>query len=179
MKELDYKHLLSDQGFMVYMTQTYPGMKPYLKGFHLLLETWREGQDKEGWKLCAKDHEKEDKEHEANPNKAPSIMEDVKIELMTRGVMGDSEARSGPIAGFTLAAPCFKEDLEAILVLAQGEQPAMRRKRSKQTLTAYYGFGDASSAGFGLKVERPNGLHGQYGLWGADKDHQSSNYRAT
>ncbi len=26
-------------------------------------------------------------------------------------------------------------------------------------------------------MERPNGLHGQYGLWGADKDHQSSNYR--
>jgi hypothetical protein len=54
-KELDYKHLLSDWGFMVYVTQAYPGMKPYLKGFHLLLETWREGRDEEGWKLCAKD----------------------------------------------------------------------------------------------------------------------------
>ncbi len=44
-------------------------------------------------------------------------------------------------------------------------------------MTAYYGFGDASSAGFGSTVERPKGLHGQYGLWGADEDHQSSNYR--
>ncbi len=38
-KELDYKRLLSDRGFMVYVMQAYPGMKRYLKRFHLLLET--------------------------------------------------------------------------------------------------------------------------------------------
>jgi hypothetical protein len=38
--KLDYKKLLSNQGFMVYVTQAYPGMKPYLKGFHLSLETY-------------------------------------------------------------------------------------------------------------------------------------------
>ncbi len=26
-------------------------MKPYLKGFNLSLETWREGRDKDGWKV--------------------------------------------------------------------------------------------------------------------------------
>ena len=35
---LDFKRLRSDRGFMVYVTQAYPGMKPYLKGFHLTLE---------------------------------------------------------------------------------------------------------------------------------------------
>jgi hypothetical protein len=30
--KLDYKKLLSDQGFMVYVTQAYPDVKPYLKG---------------------------------------------------------------------------------------------------------------------------------------------------
>jgi hypothetical protein len=59
-KELDYKRLLSDRGFMVYVAQAYPGMKPYLKRFHLSLETWRaEGHDKEGWKLNAKDRKRE------------------------------------------------------------------------------------------------------------------------
>jgi hypothetical protein len=82
-KELGYKHLLSDWVFMVYMTQAYPGMKLYLKGFHLSLETLREGWEEEGWKLCAKDREKEEEEREANPNKALSIMEDVKIKLVT------------------------------------------------------------------------------------------------
>jgi len=41
--DLDFKRLRSDRGFMVYVTQAYPGMKPYLKGFHLSLETWRRG----------------------------------------------------------------------------------------------------------------------------------------
>jgi hypothetical protein len=36
---------------MVYATQAYPSMKPYLKGFHLSLETWRGGQDAKGWRL--------------------------------------------------------------------------------------------------------------------------------
>ena len=47
---LDFKRLQSDRGFLVYVTQTYPGMKPYLKGFHLSLESWRGGRDQEGWK---------------------------------------------------------------------------------------------------------------------------------
>jgi hypothetical protein len=175
--ELDYKHLLSDWGFMVYVAQAYPGMKPYLKGFHLSLETWQEGCDEEGWKLNAKDRERVDEECEANPNKAPSRMEDVKVNLMTRMVTGNNKATSGPTAGFTLAAPCFKEDLEAILFLAQGEWLAMRRIWNKQTVMAYYGFGDASSAGFKSTVERPDGLQGRYGLWGADEEHQSSNYQ--
>ncbi len=46
--DLDFKRLRSDRGFMVYVTQAYPGMKPYLKGFHLSLETWRGGRDCEG-----------------------------------------------------------------------------------------------------------------------------------
>ncbi len=51
---LDHKRLQSDRGFMVYVTQPYPALKPYLKGFHLLLETWRGGRDAEGWKLPPK-----------------------------------------------------------------------------------------------------------------------------
>ncbi len=48
---LEFKRLQSDRGFMVYTTQAYPSMKPYLKGFHLSLEAWHGGQDAEGWKL--------------------------------------------------------------------------------------------------------------------------------
>ena len=40
--ELDLNHseLRSDKGFMVHVTQAYPGMKLYLKGFYLSTETW-------------------------------------------------------------------------------------------------------------------------------------------
>ncbi len=177
MIELNYKRLLSDWGFMVYVTQAYPGMKPYLKGFHLSLETWQEGRDEEGWKVNHKSRRKEAEEHNAHPNKTPSGMEEVKIGIVTSKVTDHNESINGPTAGFTLAAPRFKVDLEAILFLAQVERPAMRHIQSKQTVTAYYSFGDASLAGFGSTVERPDGLQGRYGLWGADEEHQSSNFR--
>jgi hypothetical protein len=49
--------------------------------------------------------------------------------------------------------------------------------RNKLTITAYYGFGDASSGGFDATVERPGGLHGCFRLWGKDDKEQSSNYQ--
>ena len=49
--ELAHKELLSDCGFLVYVTRTYPEMVPYLKGFHLTIEMWRGGRDEEGYKL--------------------------------------------------------------------------------------------------------------------------------
>jgi hypothetical protein len=55
MPKLAHKELLSDHGFLVYVTRTYPSMKPYLKGFHLTIEMWRGGQDAEGWKLLPGD----------------------------------------------------------------------------------------------------------------------------
>ena len=48
---LSHKELLSDRGFLVYVTRTYPAMVPYLKGFHLTIEMWQCEQDAEGWKL--------------------------------------------------------------------------------------------------------------------------------
>jgi hypothetical protein len=37
--------------FLVGVTNAYPAMKPYIKGFYLLLEMWRGRRDEEGWKL--------------------------------------------------------------------------------------------------------------------------------
>ena len=49
--QLVHKELLSDRGFLVYVTRTYPAMVPYLKGFHLTIEMWRGGRDVDGWKV--------------------------------------------------------------------------------------------------------------------------------
>ncbi len=46
--QLSHKELLSDRGFLVYVTRMYPVMVPYLNGFHLTIEMWRGGQDAEG-----------------------------------------------------------------------------------------------------------------------------------
>jgi hypothetical protein len=48
---LSHKEMLSNQGFLVYVTGSYPLMVPYLKGFHLTIEMWCGGRDVDGWKL--------------------------------------------------------------------------------------------------------------------------------
>ncbi len=79
-------------------------------------------------------------------------------------MMRDEGCRTGPPSGITKAVPRFKEDPEAILELAMGDKPAMRCVQSNRMLTAYYGFGNASSAGFGYTVKRPGGIHGRFGM---------------
>ncbi len=48
---LSNKKLLVGRGFLVYVTQTYPAMVPYLKEFHLTIVIWRGGQASKDWKL--------------------------------------------------------------------------------------------------------------------------------
>ena len=172
--DLDFKQLCSDRGFMVYVTQDYPGMKPYLKGCHLSLETWRGGRDSEGWKL-PKQRESVTKEEDAEAT--TSSLDDLKVDLITRSLTGRDGPNDGPASGVTQAAPRFQQDLDTILHLAEGDTPRMRCVQNKHTLTAYYGFWDASSAGFGSTLARPDGLYGRFGIWGKDAEDRSSNYR--
>jgi hypothetical protein len=106
-------------------------------------------------------------------------MEEVKTRLLTQ-VWSDNEDRmTEPPGGLTKAVPRFKDDLTVLLSLSVGEQPTIRHIWSNRTLTVYFGFGDASSGGFGSMVQQPNGLFGRYSLWGRDMDNQndlSSNY---
>ena len=43
---IHYKTTESVVGFLVYVSQTYTMMVPYLKGVYLTLNLWRKGQDK-------------------------------------------------------------------------------------------------------------------------------------
>jgi hypothetical protein len=178
---LVHKKLQYDHGFMVYVNQAYSRMKPYLKGFHLLLETWRGGRDEEGCKI------KTEKEGKTSAQVAKDLLEgdegglevfadreEVKTRFLTQ-VWSDNEDRmTEPPVGLTKAVPRFKDDLAVLLSLAVGEQPAIRHTRSHHTLAAYYGFSNAASGGFGSMVQQPNGLFGRYGLWGRDVDNQNN-----
>ncbi len=170
---LDSMHLRSDCGFMVYMTQAYPGMKPYLKGFHLSLETWRGGRNSKGWKLPKQQEQEESKAMEAA---TLDNFHNFKLNLLMHLLIGGDGHHDAPSSGFTQAAPQFIQDLEAILHLAEGNLPRMRCVRSTSTFMAYYGFGDASLGGFGSTVVRPNGLYSRFDIWGKDTKDQSSNY---
>jgi hypothetical protein len=95
--ELEFERLRSDQGFLVYVTQAYPGMKPYLKGFNLSLETWREGRDEDGWKLQPRKPRDINQEEEKDDHKGkPEEMESVKIKLVAQTAMEEENRGSGP-----------------------------------------------------------------------------------
>ena len=84
---------------------------------------------------------------------------------------------AGPLSGMTRAVPRFRQDLPALITLSRGDNSMARVIRGKFVLTAYYGFVDASSGGFGATVERKDGMHGRFGIWGRNAEGASSNYR--
>lgn len=159
-KELHFKSLQSDRGFLVYVANAYPAMKPYLKGFHLSLEMWRGGRDEEGWKRR--------RPVETEPEDVDESWEEDK------GWLTDQQ---GPPSGFTPIAPRLKTDLQALLQLTSSPAPLKRVYRRRDLITAFYGFGDASSGGFGASVGLPHGIQGRFGIWGRDEEDKSSNYR--
>jgi hypothetical protein len=48
---LDRKRVEQIWGFVIYVVQTYPTMKPYLIGLHMTIDGWRSNRDAKGWRL--------------------------------------------------------------------------------------------------------------------------------
>ena len=101
--QLSHKELMSDWGFLVYVTRTYPAMVPYLKGFHLTIEMWRGGRDPDGWKS----EEAEDCSTDLLDSMVTAADED---ELTTAG------NEHAPKDGFTTPAPQFTDNIKAAVV---------------------------------------------------------------
>ena len=49
--ELDRHRLEQVRGFLNYVAQACPGLTPYLNGFHLTIDGWRENRDDGGWRV--------------------------------------------------------------------------------------------------------------------------------
>jgi hypothetical protein len=48
------KRLEQIRGFLNYVGQTYPILSSYLIGYHMTIDSWRQGRDEEGWRLRGK-----------------------------------------------------------------------------------------------------------------------------
>ena len=49
-ERLDYKELKIDQGLLNYVFDVYRSCRPFLRGIHITLDSWRPHRDSEGWK---------------------------------------------------------------------------------------------------------------------------------
>ena len=91
------------------------------------------------------------------------------MNLIVQASTGTSLSISGLASGLTAAVPRFQSDLEVLVCLTQSQTHVLSPIHgSSWVLTAFYGFRDASLAGFGALIEPPNGLHMRYGLWPRD-----------
>ncbi len=152
--DLPFNHKVLEQqrGFLVYLARTFPSLVPYLKGIHLTLDSWRPGRDSEGWKSSDQVlfHLEGDAESCAVASKPPE---------------------------WVRAVPRLASDVEGLLLLLASPTPPVRTIRASSLITVYYGFGDASGAGFGDTLLTPKGVTYRCGIWGDDLQAQSSNYR--
>jgi hypothetical protein len=204
---LAHKELLSDRGFLVYVTRTYLAMVPYLKGFHLTIEVWRGGQDAEGWKLPVKDDNLVASGWCLDATRAGGYGMDLSL-LASYSVehAGDQDEASAnhwtnlkaghdmlhaPRDGFTTPVPCFKDDIAALTRLTDFDLPPLRGVRPTHVVQVLYGFGNASGKQFGATLSKNDKCRGclskmaagsssiwfWVGLWSPKEEEESSNYK--
>jgi len=168
MPKLSHKELLSDRGFLVYITGTYPAMVPYLKGFHLTIEMWQGGRDTEGWKLLPPRGDSSVGSGESlsslNIIRAGRHGLDLSIAASYSADKAEDEDMAGanhrvrkkmgeahpyaPNDGFTTPVPRFRDDIAALQQLTRFDLPPLRVVRPTQVVQVFYGFGDASGKQF-------------------------------
>jgi hypothetical protein len=149
--KLLHKELLSDHGFLVYITRTYPAMIPYLKGFHLTIKMWRGGHDLEGWKLQDDSSVKSSallssldatraRGHGLDLSLAASYSADQAEDNDVAGVNHWLRTRLGegqvyaPGDGLTNPVPRFKDDIAALRQLTAFEILPLRAVRPSQVV---------------------------------------------
>ena len=130
--DFDLKDLERKAGFLVHLSMTYPLLPPFMRGFYLTMNTWREGRDQDGWKMASC--------------------------MRSEAWSAKEEARDRPT--LVKAAPMFFSHLHAMQMLFRSSKPTLRLSiRGTSIYEVCYMFGDASGAGFGSSSWTRGGDH--------------------
>lgn len=163
---LDRRELEKETGFLNHLSMTFETMVPYLKGFYLTLNSWREGRDDDDWKVSSNRWKAILFARSANGRLSE---EEVDLEL------SKSDEVDAPKS--VRASPSLKGDLEALSYLFGPTGVPEVRIRSKAILTIVYGFGDASGTGLGATFTCEGGFNFRIGVWGSAENPESSNWK--
>jgi hypothetical protein len=173
--KLSRKRLEQIRGFLLYVTRTYTGLAPYMIGFHLTIDGWRRNRNEDGWR-------KGGKKREVRPDmlwEGEELFGSEKFGLDE--VLKGSDAiglEAEEIPEYVAAVPRFEMDVDALIALTQSPVPPVQRVRFSKTASVYYGFGDASKAGFGATIQIGDQIKYQYGQWSTEvSENESSNWR--
>ena len=167
-KGIPFKPFLSKKGFLVHLCMTYKFLTPFLKGFHLLTDSWRKNRAADGWKVQDRDWES----YLQEALEKGEIDESDYVEMMSRD--GDDEA---PDTLNDTAVLRFEDDLSALEMFFQLEAPPLVSDRVSKLALVIYAFTDASGLGFGDTFLFDSDIEYTIGTWGVDEECESSNYK--
>lgn len=183
---IDFKNLESMTGYLVYVAQAYPAMKPYLSGLYGTLNSWRPNRTPEGFKLRKEKKRpkresvvKEEVDFEQNEDwrvRCREEDEDICLERLDYADTGESPP------SFVRFVKRAEGDVAALEILSSDLVPPLRVVRGGDSVSLIYGFGDASGSGFGAAIQLPDGgLFWRSGTWEINEwtivKEMSSNYR--
>ena len=165
-KQINYKELERDVGFLVHLSMTYSNMKPFLKGFYSTMNEWRHDRDESGWKLSHKAY----RQFLQLGRKVNRYDDDVEV-------TGEKDKEGTPDS--ISVVPLMRDHIKVLSTMLAQDQQVLLLKRGSSRFEAMYIFGDASGLGFGssswVTGERVNY---RYGIWGLSMgEESSSNYR--
>jgi hypothetical protein len=163
-----YKQVLSKKGFLVHLCMTYSFLTPFLKGFHLLSDSWRANRGVDGWKVQAKEWEP----YLQQALLDGTLSEDTYCEMIARSTGGDA-----PAMVFDAKVTRFLDDLEAMERLMAMDTPPIISDRVSRILSVIFAFTDASGLGFGDTFLMNGCIEYTIGVWGSKEEAESSNYR--
>ena len=174
-KPVSRKRLETIRGFLQYITRTYPNITPYMKGLHLTIDGWRPDRDADGWR-------KKKKSFSGSEPRAAGLGEAVTRDSCSLRHWVDDEtgwieeSLNAP-AKVTLK-PRMADDVLALKKFFGRSHPPRRLVRGIRVIEAFYGFGDASGAGFGASFgETEDATFYRFGQWCTSVSEESSNYR--
>jgi len=163
-QEINRKDLEKKTGFLLHLTMTFSSFRPFMKGFHLTLNSWRTKRDGGGWKL--------------SEGQWKSLVETEPEDHLEWLFNGDDEVyKPGQGPENVRVVPRFRDDIRAFSQLMRPTHPPDFNVRVKSMLVVRYGFGDASGSGFGSSFTTPTGCAYRIGTWGSDSESESSNWR--
>ena len=165
--DFEFKLLEQMRGYFCHLAMTYEILFPYLKGFHLTLCSHLPQRDEEGWKMS-------DLEWlgymEERLSSGKVTQEQYSIEIHRIFDPSHQPKRVKPVKR-------FYKCLNALTKFFDQSNPPIITHRSTNIRLVAYGFVDASKGGFGASIDYGDFTRYRVGVWGADTDDESSNFR--
>jgi len=186
-REMERKAFKSGTGFLLHVGETYQAeVQPYLQGFFLSENSWRDDRDAEGY------------QHQGSAE-PPPVEED---KLFEEGLLDDveeshafdddwerptsdpeasttDEAEDGEPPPMVSPVPRLADDVRALKMVFAGDTPVHSIIRPvRGAFCVVYGGGDAAGEGFGSKWN-PLGMEtlAETGFWCSEASEQTSNWR--